>query len=143
MNLAIIKGYAKTAGKFVGKYTLKGLGKGVELTARGATQAVDALVTSPQMQKIATGAGMLAATVMIPSVGVPMISALGLKYVTDNYLLGKNKDALDEINDAINMGNVITRVVSNKILSPLLNKTDRGIKSLGNKYQRKVDQMMR
>lgn len=36
----VIKGIAKTTGK----YTLKGLGKGIELTGRGAIKTVNALV---------------------------------------------------------------------------------------------------
>ena len=76
----VVKGIAKTTGK----YTLKGLGKGIELTSRGAIKTVNALVKNPQMQKIATGAGLLAASVMIPSVGVGLISTLGLKYMIDN-----------------------------------------------------------
>ncbi len=47
----VIKGIAKTTGK----YTLKGLGKGIELTGRGAVKTVNALVKNPQIQKIATG----------------------------------------------------------------------------------------
>ena len=101
----VIKGIAKTTGK----YTLKGLGKGIELTGRGAVKTVNALVRNPQIQKIATGAGLLAASVMIPTVGVGLISTLGLKYMIDKSLLGKNKGMLDEINDILKMGNVVTR----------------------------------
>lgn len=43
----IIKGIAKTTGK----YTLKGLGKGVELTSRGAIKTVNALVKNPRMDR--------------------------------------------------------------------------------------------
>lgn len=135
----VIKGIAKTTGK----YTLKGLGKGIELTGRGAIKTVNALVKNPQMQKIITGAGLLAASVMIPTVGVGLISTLGLKYMIDKSLLGKDKGMLDEINDIVRMGNVVTRNVSNKILSPTLNKMDRGMNKLGRNYQDKIDDIFR
>lgn len=135
----VIKGIAKTTGK----YTLKGLGKGIELTGRGAVKTVNALVRNPQIQKIATGAGLLAASVMIPTVGVGLIGTLGLKYMLDKSLLGKNKGMLDEINDILKMGNVVTRNVSNKILSPTLNMVDRGMNKLGRNYQDKIDDIFR
>ena len=135
----VIKGIAKTTGK----YTLKGLGKGIELTSRGAVKTVNALVKNPQIQKIATGAGILAASVMIPTVGVGLISTLGLKYMIDKSLLGKNKGMLNEINDILRMGNIVRRNASNKILSPTLNKMDRGINKLGKDYQDKIDDMFR
>lgn len=135
----VIKGIAKTTGK----YTLKGLGKGIELTGRGAIKTVNALVKNPQIQKLATGAGVLAASVMIPTVGVRLISTLGLKYMIDKSLLGKNKGMLDEINDILRMGNVVTRSASNNILSPTLNKMDRGMNKLGKNYQDKIDDMFR
>lgn len=135
----LIKGIAKTTGK----YTLKGLGKGMELTGRGAIKTINALVRNPQIQKIATGAGLLAASVMIPTVGVGLISTLGLKYMVDKSLLGKNKGMLDEINDILQTGNAVTRTASNKILSPTLNKLDRGINKLGKNYQDKIDDIFR
>lgn len=135
----VIKGIAKTTGK----YTLKGLGKGIELTGRGAIKTVNALVKNPQMQKIVTGAGLLAASVMIPTVGVGLVSTLGLKYMIDKSLLGEDKGMLDEINDILRMGNVVTRNASNKILSPTLNKMDRGMEKLGKNYQDKIDDIFR
>lgn len=134
----VIKGVAKTTGK----YTLKGLGKGVELASRGALKTVDALIRSPQIQTLATAAGILAASVMIPSVGVGIVSMIGLKYLVDSSL-GNNKGLLGEIGDMLRAGNVVTRNVSNRILSPTLNTMDRGMKTLGRKYQDKVDNMLR
>lgn len=95
------------------------------------------------MQKIVTGAGLLAASVMIPIVGVGLISTLGLKYMADKTLLKKDKGILDEIGDILKMGNTVTRTASNKILSPVLNKADKGIGKLGEKYQDKVDNYFR
>lgn len=135
----VINGIAKTTGK----YTLKGLGKGIELTGRGAIKTVNALVKNPQIQKLATGAGILAASVMIPTVGVGLISTLGLKYMVDKSLQGKYKGMLDEINDILRIGNIVTRYASNKILSPTLNKMDRGMNKLGKKYQDKIDDVFR
>ena len=135
----VIKGIAKTTGK----YTLKGLAKGIELTGRGAIKTVNALVKNPQIQKIVTSAGILATSAMIRTVGVGLISTLGLKYMIDKSLLGKDKGILDEINDILRMGNVVTRNASNKILSPTLNKMDRGMNKLGKNYQDKIDNIFR
>lgn len=135
----VIKGIAKTTGK----YSLKGLGKGVELVGRGGIQTVNALVRNPQLQKIATGAGILAASVMVPTIGVGLISTVGLKYMVDNALLGKNKSMLREVNDILRAGNTVTRNVGNRILSPVLNKADIGMYKLGKKYQHKIDDMFR
>ena len=135
----VIKGVAKTTGK----YTLKGLGKGIELTGRGAIKTVNALVKNPQLQKLATGAGILAASVMIPQVGVGVIGAIGLKDMIDKAVLGNDKGMLDEINDILKMGNKVTKTASKKILSPTLNKMDRGMAKMGDKYQDKIDDMFR
>lgn len=50
---------------------------------------------------------------------------------------------LDEINDILRIGNIVTRYASNKILSPTLNKMDRGMNKLGKKYQDKIDDVFR
>lgn len=138
-----IKGIAKTTGK----YTLKGLGKGIELVGRGAIKTVNALVKNPEIQTLATAAGILAASVMIPTVGVGLITALGIKYVIDKPILGKNEEKndkmIDAISDILRIGNVVTKNVSNKILSPALNKIDKNINKLGKKYQGKIDYMFR
>lgn len=135
----VIKGIAKTTGK----YTLKGLGKGIELTGRGAIKTVNALVKNPQIQKIVTSAGILATSVMVPTVGVGLLSTIGVKYMMDKSLSRNDKGMLDEIKDILQAGNVITRNVSNKILSPTLNKMERGTNKLGKKYQDKIDNMFR
>lgn len=135
----IIKGVAKTTGK----YTLKALGKGIELTGKGTIKTVNTLVKNPGMQKVITGAGILAAGVMIPTVGVGLISALGLKYVIDKSLLRNNKGMIDEISDILKAGNIVTSKVSNKILSPTLNRMDRGVSNLGKKYQNKIEDIFR
>ena len=135
----VIKGIAKTTGK----YSLKALGKGMELVDRGVIKTIDALVKNPQIQKIATGAGLLAAGVMIPTVGVGMIGSIGAKYMIDKTLLSNNKGILEEMNDILLMGNTVTKNVSNKILSPVLNKSDKGMKNLGRNYQNKIDDIFR
>jgi len=136
----VIKGIAKTTGK----YALKGIGKGIELTGRGTVKTVNALVRNPGLQKIATGAGILAASVMIPTVGISLISTLGLKYLIDRSILDKkDKGILDEVNDILRVGNVVTRNASSKILSPTLNRMDRGIDKLGRNYQEKIDDIFR
>ncbi len=135
----VIKGIAKTTGK----YTLKGLGKGIELTGRGAIKTVNALVKNPQIQKIVAGTGILAASVMVPTVGVGVLGTVGLKYAIDRGVLGKHKRILDEMKDILRMGNVVTKNVSNKILSPTLSKMDKGMDKLGEKYQDKIDDIFR
>lgn len=135
----IIEGIAKTTGK----YTLKGLGKGIEFMGRGTVLTVDALVRNPAIQKIATGAGILAAGVMLPSVGVGLISTLGLKYAIDKTFLGSHKGLLDEFDDILRAGSTITRSVSDKILSPTLHSMDRGMNKLGRNYQDKIDDIFR
>lgn len=135
----IIKGIAKTTGK----YTLKTLGKGIELTGRGTVKMVDALVKNPQIQKIVTSTGLLAASVMIPGVGVGILGTLGLKYLIDKSLLGKDKGIISEINDILRMGNGVTKNVSDKVLSPTLNKLDKGIGKVGKKYQSKIDDIFK
>lgn len=135
-----ISGFAKTAGK----YTLKGLGKGVALTSRGAVKTVNAIATNPGLRKIATGAGILAASLMIPTVGIGLISTIGMKYAIDKGALGKeNKGVLDEINDILRIGNDITRNASHHIISPALRSMDRGIGKIDRKYQDKIDEMFR
>ena len=135
----VIKGIAKTTGK----YSLKALGKWMELVGRGGIKTIDALVKNPQIQKIATGAGLLAASIMIPTVGVGMIGSIGAKYMIDKTLLSNNKGILEEMNDILLMGNTVTKNVSNKILSPVLNKSDKGMKNLGRNYQNKIDDIFR
>lgn len=138
----VIKGIAKTTGK----YTCKGIGKGVELVGRAGVKTLDVLVQNRGIQKIATGAGLLAASVMIPGVGVSMIGAIGLKYMLDRTssdVLKNNKTILDEMNDILNVSNKVTRTVSNNVISPALHGLDKGIKNLGKNYQSKIDGVFR
>ena len=135
----VIKGMAKTTGK----YTLNGLGKGSELMGRGVIKTINALVKNPKLQKLVTSAGVLAASVTIPTVGVGLISTLGLKFIIDKSLLRKNKGMIDEINDILRVGHAVTRKASHKILSPTLYKMDRGMNKIGKNYQHKIDDMFR
>lgn len=136
----VIKKVAKTTGK----YTLKGIGKGIELTGRGAAKTINALVKSPNLQKIATGTGVLLISVTCSPVGVGLIGVVGLKYMIDKGLLGKRKaNLLSEFNDIVNVGNVLTKTVCNSILSPVLRTADRGINNVGNMYQDKIDDIFR
>ena len=112
-----IKGFAKTAGK----YTLKGLGKGIELTGRGAIKTVNALVKSPGIQRLATAAGLLAAGLAIPTIGMGLIGLIALKYMADQSS-GKHKSIFDEMNDIVFASSMITKGVSDAILSPTLKR---------------------
>ena len=127
-----IKGFAKTTGK----YTLNGIGKGLELIGRGSIKTVNALVKNPKLQKIVTSAGVIAASIAVPAVGVGLLSIMCLDAVAGN-------DPLKEINKIIRGGNVVTRSVCNKILSPTLRKIDRGMGKIGRKYQDKIDGIFR
>lgn len=131
-----IKGVAKNTGK----YTLKGLGKGIELVGRGGVKTIGAIANNPTVQKVLTGAGMLTAGLAIPAVGVTMIGVVGMKMMIDA-ASGKNKGIMDEIGDLLNMGNNVTHTATRTILNPILGKTDRGIKHIGRKYQDKMDDM--
>ena len=135
----VIKGIAKNTGK----YTLKGLGKGVELAGRGAVQVVDSIIKDPALQEIVTSAGILAASVAVPSVGVALMTTVGLKYAIDRTFLGNNKSMLDEINDILQVGNTVTRNVSDKILRPTLKNVDKSLKDIGKDYQDTVDDFFR
>ena len=134
----VIKGIAKTTGK----YALKGIGKGVELAGRGAAKTVEALVKHPELQKIATCAGMLAVGTMIPAVGATMVGIVGFKYLLDRSIIGNNKGIMNEIGDLINAGNIVTKDCC-KVIAPVLNKSEKGMKNLGQKYQAKIDDMFR
>lgn len=72
---------------------------------------------------------------MIPAVGTGLVAVLGLNYLMD----GGTKGVLDGISDILKAGNKFTRSVCNKVLSPTLNTLDRGVKSLGRKYQEEID----
>lgn len=133
-----IKGVAKTTGK----YTLKSLGKGVEVGIRGTSKTINALVKSSAVQKIAAGTVIIGTSILIPSVGVIVIGGIGLKYLSES-LLGKRKSLLQEVKDIINIGTVVTKTIGNKILSPIFEKTDKGAKKLGEKYQTKIDNVFR
>lgn len=135
----IIKGIAKSTGK----YTLKGIGKGAELTGRGTIKTINALIKNPEFQKIVTSTGIIAASVTVPAVGASVATALALKYATDKTMYGRNKGLVDEFNDIVRVGNRVTRKVSKKILSPTLRKIDKGISKLGKNYQDKVDDIFR
>ena len=134
------KKYAIVGAKTGGKYTLKGLGKALEWTARGGIKTVDALVKNKDAQKIATGAGMLAASVMIPSVGTAALTLLATKYMMDRYLLGKQVDLMDSALSLVNMGNKVTGLVCDKVFDPALKFADKETKDLGKSAQDWIDQ---
>ena len=119
----VIKGVMKTTGK----YTLKGIGKGLELASRGTIKTVNALVKNRSVQKILTSA----------------ITVVALKYMLDRGILDNNKSLINEINDVLNVGNKVTNFVGRKVFSPALDTADKGVKKLGNKYQDGINNMFR
>ena len=135
----VIKGIAKTTGK----YTLKGIGKGAELIGRGTVKTIHSLVKSKNLHKITSRAGVLVASVLVPAIGATLIGSLGLKYIVDNSILEKNRDIKTEIKDMIKIGDNINakmyEEINKKILMLTLDKTEKGIKNLGNKYQKYID----
>lgn len=141
----VIKKVAKTTGK----YALKGLGKGIELTGRGAVKGANALIRNPKTRKLMTTAGILTAGVMIPAVGVGLIGTVGLKYMIDRSILntkiggkkGRDKGLLDEVKDILRAGDKVTEKVG-KYLRTLLSKADMGLAKAGQKYQDIVDQRL-
>lgn len=135
----IIKGVMKTTGK----YTLKGIGKGVELASRGTIKTVKALSRNRSVQKIITGAGALAACVSVPTIATSALTVVALKYMVDRGILDNNRSLVNEINDILNVGNKITDFVSRKVFSPALDTADKGVKKLGNKYQDGINNMFR
>lgn len=143
----VIKKVAKTTCK----YTLKGLGKGIELTGRGAVKGANALIRNPKTRKLMTTAGILTAGVMIPAVGAGLIGAVGLKYMIDKSILntkiggknGRDKGLLDEVKDILRAGDKVTEKVGKYVLSPLLSEADMGLAKAGQKYQDIVDQNQR
>ena len=124
----VIKGVMKTTGK----YTLKGIGKGLELASRGTIKTVKAQVKNRSVQKILTGAGVLAACVAVPTIATSAITVVALKYMLDRGILDNNKSLINEINDVLNVGNKVTNFVGRKVVSPALDTADKGVKKLGN-----------
>ena len=122
----VIKGVMKTTGK----YTLKGIGKGLELASRGTIKTVKALVKNRSVQKILTGAGVLAACVAVPTIATSAITVVALKYMLDRGILDNNKSLINEINDVLNVGNKVTNFVGRKVVSPALDTADKGVKKL-------------
>ena len=135
----VIKGVMKTTGK----YTLKGIGKGLELASRRTIKTVNALVKNRSVQKILTGAGVLAACVAVPTIATSAITVVALKYMLDRGILDNNKSLINEINDVLNVGNKVTNFVGRKVFSPALDTADKGVKKLGNKYQDGINNMFR
>jgi len=123
-----ITGIAKTTGK----YTLKGIGKGVELTARVGLKTVDALIRDPAIQKIATTALMIGACVTCPSIAVLGISGIALKRMINNQLLGRKGSIMDDISSIINTGTKVTSAASRNILSPVLKSVEKGVQRTWN-----------
>lgn len=139
-----IKGFAKKGAKFAGKWSLKGIVKGGELIGRFPIKTLNAIVKCPELQKVATTLGLLSASVLIPTVGVGMITALATKFALDRTILNNHdKWILEEIGDMINLGNVVTKSVSDKVLSPVLVKMDKGVGNIGKNTQSKIDGMFR
>lgn len=138
MNKQKITGVIKNAGKYAGKYTLKGLGKGTELLGRTAVKTVGKLANNPEVQKIA----LLAASVAIPSVGVTLLGGAALKFGFDK-MLGKDKNMMAEIGDMLQMGTSVTRGIMNVIGNPMLGAIDKGTRELGKNYQKGVDNLFR
>lgn len=133
-----ITGFAKT----VGKFTLKGIERGAEFIGRGALQATNAIVTNPAVQHIATAAGLVAASIAMPTVGIGLAATVGLKYLYDKVMhKGQNRGLFDEIGDILGGANQITKAVGDKVLSPVINLGDKGLEMLGDKAQQGINDL--
>ena len=132
-----ISGFARTTGKF----TLKGFGRGIELLGKGTKEKIEPLVRDPEIQKIATSTGIIVTGVTIPAVGVGLVGITGLKYLIDHRIKDNDKEFKDEISDIFKAGNVITKTISENILSPLLNIAGNELQKGGKALQSRADDL--
>ena len=139
----IITGILRT----VGRYSLKGIAFGAELAGRGVVNGANALITNHTVQKIATGAGLIAAAVFIPPVGAVAAYGLVAKLLYDRIFRrdGFRKDHVlpqDSINDILEFSNGPMEAVCNAA-SRGLRAADRRIVEMGRTTQQNIDNMFR
>lgn len=112
------------------------MAKGTELIGRGGIKVIEALVENPIVQTIGT----MSLGAIIPEV-VTSVSIGGIRLMTS--ALFSKKDINEKFMDTINTGNLVTRTVVNRVISPLLNCADKGIGRIGDKVQNKIDDLFR
>ena len=139
----IITGILKT----VGKYSLKGIAFGAELAGRGVVNGANALVSNHTVQKIATGAGLIAAAVFIPHVGAVVAYGLVGKLLYDRFFQRNefrrdHTHTLDSINDILEFSNGPMEAACN-VASRGLRAADRRIVEMGRTTQQSIDNMFR
>lgn len=143
----VIKGF-KTFGKKTafkaGKYGLKGLLKIPELAVRGGASAIGALSDSEQFQVIATTGGLVVASVACPPVALGVASVVAGKYLADK-ILGKvndrfyEKGIFDEVRETILLGNKVTKLACQKVISPTMHYVGTKAQTIGKAAQDKAD----
>lgn len=139
----IITGILKT----VGKYSLKGIAFGAELAGRGVVNGANALVSNHTVQKIATGAGLIAAAVFIPHVGAVVAYGLVGKLLYDRFFQRSefkrdHTHTLDSINDILEFSNGPMEAACN-VASRGLEAADRRIVQMGRTTQQTIDNLFR
>ena len=139
----IITGILKT----VGKYSLKGIAFGAELDGRGVVNGANALVSNHTVQKIATGAGLIAAAVFIPHVGAVVAYGLVGKLLYDRFFQRSefrrdHTHTLDSINDILEFSNGPMEAACN-VASRGLEAADRRIVQMGRTTQQTIDNLSR
>ena len=132
--------------KLTGKYGLKALAKAPELLLRGGSKLIGALANTEQFQVIATTGGLIAASVAFPPVGLGIAGLTIAKYYADKMLGtktpdGKDKSLLSVLRDTIMLGNNITKLACDKVISPAMRFVDDKSQELGQTAQDKIDDL--
>lgn len=140
----LITGVKNFGGKVAytgGKYGLKAVLKVPELACRGGSKIVNSLSQSEQAQIIATTAGIITASVLCPPVILGVAGMIGAKYAADKILDKPKVGLMKSMKETILLGNNITKLACNKVISPTARFVDNKAKDLGSKAQSKVDDL--
>ncbi len=135
-----VKDFGKKGLKFTGKYGLKALAGTLELGVRGGTRILNSLANSKQFHVIASGGGIIAASVLIPPVALGTGAFIASKYLADK-VLGNDATLIDEIKSTILLGSKATNLVCTQFISPFLTKANTKAKDLGKTAQSAIDDL--
>ena len=140
----LITGAKKFGGRVAyagGKYGLKAVLKVPELACIGGSKMVDSLSQSEQAQVIATTAGIITASVVCPPVALGVAGVIGAKYLADKILDKPKVGIIKSTKETLMLGNNITKLACNKVISPAAKFVENKSKNLGSKVQGKVDDL--
>ena len=133
-----IKNYTIKTLRFTGKYSLKGLGYGIEYATRGTAKLLNALTSTKIGRITLNSTAIIGASLIAPVyggiIGGAALLALGIKLLKDNVISNKNKALDKEITEVLG-----TKTALTKLLETGLTGADRGMEKLGDTYQNKVD----